>query len=430
MENSKHVEIAILGAGIAGIAAAYYLCTKFGKNSVLLIDSRQALSYTTAQSGDNYRNWWPHPTMADLTNDSIDLMEQIASESSNVLNMSRRGYLLATRSKDISGIVTEQTIASHAVDVLTKRNEIRRRFPSFSKDIASVVHIRRAGEIDGQQLGQYMLENIRSSGGDRLKATVLGIDVAKSFRIDARTQVGIEQIDADIVVNAAGPFASHLAAMMDIDLPIDNVFQQKIAFEDTAAAIPRQMPFCIDLDDVELDWNEEERELLAEDEETGWLVERIRGGSHCRPEGGVNGKWVKLGWAYNRNVSDPQEDLANDPYLNPQFPEIVMRAAAKLNPSLRQYVENFPSRCAHYGGYYSMTRENWPLIGPMGIPGAYIAGALSGFGSMAACAVGAICAAWITDSALPDYARQLSPLRYDNSVLMNELATASSRGIL
>jgi glycine/D-amino acid oxidase-like deaminating enzyme len=56
LENPKHVEIAILGAGIAGIAAAYYLCTKFGKNSVLLIDNRQPLSFTTAQSGDNYRN--------------------------------------------------------------------------------------------------------------------------------------------------------------------------------------------------------------------------------------------------------------------------------------------------------------------------------------------------------------------------------------
>ena len=430
MENPKHVEIAVLGAGLAGIATAYYLCTKHGKNSVLLIDSRQPMSFTTAQSGDNYRNWWPHPTMADLSNYSIDLMEQIACDSSNVLNMSRRGYLLATRSKDVSQIVTEQMAASPDVDILTEQARIRRKFPSFSEDIASVVHIRRAGEMSGQQLGQFMLEKLGEAGGARIKASVVGINVGKTFRIDASTQDGVKQIDADIVVNAAGPFASHVAAMMDIDLPIENVFQQKIAFEDVAAAIPRRMPFSIDLDDVELDWSDEERELLAEDEDMTWLLERIRGGVHCRPDGGDKGKWVKLGWAYNRNISDPQEELANDPYLNPQFPEIVIRAAAKLNPSLSQYVENFPTRCVHYGGYYSMTRENWPLIGPIGVPGAYIAGALSGFGSMAACAVGAICAAWITDSVLPDYAPQLSPLRYDNSVLMNELATASSRGLL
>ena len=47
-----------------------------------------------------------------------------------------------------------------------------------------------------------------------------------------------------------------------------------------------------------------------------------------------------------------------------------------------------PDALRHYGGYYTMTDENWPLIGPMGTDGAYIVGALSGFGSMSACAAG------------------------------------------
>lgn len=430
MKSHEHVEIAVLGAGIAGIATAYYLCSRYEKQSVLLIDSRQPMSFTTAQSGDNYRNWWPHHTMTAFANYSIDLMEDIASESSNVLNMSRRGYLLATRDKFIGDIVSDGDITSGNVDLFTEKSLIRRRFPSISDEIRSVVHIRRGGEISGQALGQYMLNQIRGAGGYRLMADVVGIDVDNRFTIEVRDQEGIRRIEAENLVNAAGPFAKDLAAMIGIDLPIENVFQQKIAFDDTAGAIPRDMPFSIDLDDIELDWSDEERELLAEDEEMAWLIEPVRGGAHCRPDGSSKGTRVKLGWAYNRKVSEPQQDLANEPYLNSQFPEIVIRAAARLHPSLNQYVENFPARCAHYGGYYSMTRENWPLIGPMGLPGAYVAGALSGFGSMSACAVGAICAAWMTDSALPDYAAQLSPSRYDDSELMAELAMVSSRGIL
>jgi len=42
----QNVEIAIVGAGVAGIAAAYYLCVEQRKKSVLLIDSRQPMSYT------------------------------------------------------------------------------------------------------------------------------------------------------------------------------------------------------------------------------------------------------------------------------------------------------------------------------------------------------------------------------------------------
>ena len=77
-----------------------------------------------------------------------------------------------------------------------------------------------------------------------------------------------------------------------------------------------------------------------------------------------------------------------------------------------------------------MTAENWPLIGPMRTPAAYVAGALSGFGTMAACATGALCAAWISGGDLPPYARALSLARYDDPALLSELAALSSRGIL
>ena len=95
----------MIGAGIAGIATAYYLCTRYKKASVLLVDSRPAMSFTSAQSGDNYRNWWPHPVMTAFTDHSIDLMEQIASKTSNVFNMTRRGYVLATRRQEIDDII-------------------------------------------------------------------------------------------------------------------------------------------------------------------------------------------------------------------------------------------------------------------------------------------------------------------------------------
>ena len=77
-----------------------------------------------------------------------------------------------------------------------------------------------------------------------------------------------------------------------------------------------------------------------------------------------------------------------------------------------------------------MTRENWPLIGPLGSDGAFITGALSGFGSMSACAAGSLCAAWIAAGDLPDYAAQLSLARYDDRQLMTEIENTENRGIL
>ncbi|MFX5956762.1 hypothetical protein ABTF01_20430, partial [Acinetobacter baumannii] len=84
----------------------------------------------------------------------------------------------------------------------------------------------------------------------------------------------------------------------------------------------------------------------------------------------------------------------------------------------------------HYGGYYAMTPENWPLVGPMRTAGAFMAGALSGFGTMAACATGAVCAAWAAGAAVPDYAHALSLARYDDQAMMAELASLTSKGVL
>jgi glycine/D-amino acid oxidase-like deaminating enzyme len=63
-------------------------------------------------------------------------------------------------------------------------------------------------------------------------------------------------------------------------------------------------------------------------------------------------------------------------------------------------------------------------------PGAFMAGALSGYGTMAACASGALCAAWVAGAKLPGYAAALSAARYNDGALMAELAAPGSKGIL
>ncbi|MGH7103869.1 MAG: FAD-dependent oxidoreductase, partial [Acetobacteraceae bacterium] len=127
--------------------------------------------------------------------------------------------------------------------------------------------------------------------------------------------------------------------------------------------------------------------------------------------------------------SSPSDPRAPEP-IDAQFPDIVLRAASRLHPALKAYIGRLPRGARHYGGYYAMTEENWPLIGPMRTPGAFIAGGLSGFGTMAACMTGEICAAWIAGGALPAYAPALSLARHADGPLMAELAALKSRGLL
>ncbi|MCP4332418.1 MAG: FAD-binding oxidoreductase [Gammaproteobacteria bacterium] len=452
--TQRDTQVVVIGAGIGGIATAYYLSTQSQIGDVIIVDPLQPMAFTSAQSGENFRNWWPHPTMVDFTNHSTELMEQIARDSDNRLQMSRRGYALATRADDIDALVeqlysgypmnADSMIRVHdeitpgsylpplsadwksapdGVDVLRNRQLIHRTFPTFSQEIANVLHIRRAGDISGQQLGQYMLEVMRLRGVRLLRGKVIGIEQTDAFRLKLDNG---DTIHAECLVNAAGPFVGDIAAMLDISLPVKNIFQQKIAFEDREKVIPRDMPFSVDLDARTLDWTDEECELLAEDVETAWLTEPIYGGIHCRPDGGDHGSWIKLGWAYNHQTSEARWE----PELDLYFPEIVLRGATGLNPALEAYYQRLPANTYHYGGYYTMTDENWPLIGPMGVDGAFMVGALSGFGTMAACAAGSLCASWASGSTLPDYAFDLSLARYRDKGLMTALQNSSNRGIL
>src|SRR5262245_7396117 len=91
-------EVVICGAGIAGIAAAHELAVKRGLRDVLLVDQGAPLSLTSDQSTECYRNWWPGPgdAMVKFMSRSIDLLEEIAHESDNAIQLNRRGYLYAT----------------------------------------------------------------------------------------------------------------------------------------------------------------------------------------------------------------------------------------------------------------------------------------------------------------------------------------------
>jgi len=438
---------AVIGAGIAGIATAYYLKTRQPDLQVLLIDAGEP----------NYRNWWPHPIMTAFTDHSIDLMEELSNKTDNLINMNRRGYVLATRSDDTNTIMQElaygysqldnSDIRTHhnqssstyqppdssawetaptGVDVINNQALIKKIYPSYDKSINTLIHVRRAGAISAQQMGQYMMQQFKQLGGLLLNAEINAIDHHDGFKL--HTVGGSMTIQAQKIVNVAGPFIQQIAHMLSISLPVQNTLQQKIAFDDTARTIPRNMPFSIDLDAQSIDWNDEERQLLLESDEHNWLTHEFPGSIHCRPEGGDNGTWVKLGWAFNNTPTC----ATRTPTLLDAFPEIVLRGAARLNPSLKHYYNHMPAKLHHYGGYYTLTDENWPLVGLMDeqIAGAYVVGAMSGFGTMAACAAGDLCAAILTDDDIPHYATALSPQRYEDKSLMAEINSLAHRGIL
>lgn len=454
-------EIVICGAGIAGVALAHAL-TEAGASDIVLIDERPPLSLTSDKSTECYRDFWPGPgdAMVRLVSRSIDLLEDLARASGNMFGMNRRGYLYVSagaaqaealrRSAEEAAALGAGPLrihqagqasrhayvpaASHGfeeaqrgADFITDQALIRAHFPYLSEQIVAVLHARRCGWLSAQQLGMYLLDKARARGVRLLPARVVGVEQSGG-RVQAVRLTGDgapERIETNHFVNAAGPLLAEVGRMLGVELPVFSERHLKLAFEDRLQAVPRTAPMLINADPLVLDWSDEERELLAEEPETRRLLEPLPAGAHLRPEGEGSSPWVLALWAYD---AVPVPEIF-PPLVDPQFAEIAMRGVSAILPGLQPYIER-PPRPTLDGGYYTKTRENRPLIGPLPVQGAYVLGALSGYGVMAACAAGELLAAHITGGRLPEYAPAFLPSRYSDPVYLQMLEEWGETGQL
>jgi glycine/D-amino acid oxidase-like deaminating enzyme len=436
-------EVVICGAGIAGIACAYHLAVRHGVRDVVLVDARPPLSLTSDKSTECYRNWWPGPgdAMVAAMNRSIDLLEELARESDNAFLMNRRGYLFATA--DPARIPAFTAAAQEAAalgagparlhagggsdyrpapaegyadqptgcDLITDPASIRKHFGYLADDTVAVLHARRCGWFSGQQLGMYLLERAREAGVRLLGGRVERVDTTggRVRGVDVATSGGTRTIATARFVNAAGPFLAPVGRRLGVELPVVCERHGKIAFHDTRAAVPRDAPLLIWTDPVRLAWSDEEREELAVSPDHRHLLDELPAGVHGRPEGGGDSPIVLALWTYDVEPVEPAFPIEFDP----SYPEIVLRGMMRMIPALSAYAARLP-RCAVDGGYYTKTRENRFLAGPLPVEGAYVAGALSGYGLMASNAAADLVAAYVAGRTLPPYAPAFRLDRYDD----------------
>jgi sarcosine oxidase, subunit beta len=452
-------EVVICGAGIAGVAAAYHLAVRRGIRSVVLVDERPPLSLTSDKSAESYRNWWPGPgdDMAALMNRSIDLMEDLARESDNVFLMNRRGYLFATgQPGQIEGYVkAAEDAAARGVgplrrhrssggdyqpspatgfegqptgtDVVTDPGLIRRHFSYLSEETVALLHARRCGWFSGQQLGMYMLERAREAGVRLIEGRVDAVETAGGRVTGARVSGGggARIIGTPRFVNAAGPYVKAIGRLLDLEIPVFCERHAKVAFHDTQGVVPRHAPMMIWTDPVTLPWSAEEREELAQAEGLRHLLEEMPAGVHGRPEGGGDSP-VMLGvWTYDVEPMEPRFPVEFDP----AYAEIVIRGMTRLIPGLGAYLPRLPKHFVD-GGYYTKTEENRLLSGPLPVEGAYVLGALSGYGMMSSNGAADLLADYIAERPLPRYAPAFRLDRYQDPAYRTLLARWGDSGQL
>lgn len=445
-------DVVICGAGIAGVAAADAL-TACGA-SLLLVDEHPPLSLTSNASSECYRNWWPgrDGAMVALMNRSIDLIEALARATNNAIALNRRGYLYVTTDPERVAVLRQAgkeaaalgagPLRIHAIpdtytppiaygfdgqpdgaDLILDRATLRQFFPFLADTAAAALHARRCGWLSAQQLGMTLLERARSRGAHFLRARIEAVEVAGGQV--AAVRIAGQRIAIGAFVNAAGPFLRQAGRMVGVDLPVFSERHLKVAFEDHLEIIPRDAPLLICADPHILPWTDEERTMLADEPEAQMLLGTLPAGAHCRPEGSAGSAWVIALWAFDAAPVEEVFPLPPSPY----FFDVTLRGLMRIIPALEAYVHR-PPRPSIDGGYYTKTRENRPLVGPVGPRGSWVMGAFSGYGIMAACGAAEILATHMSGAALPAYAMAFHPARYDDPVYRAHLESWGDTGQL
>jgi len=461
--GSRRAEVLICGAGIAGVSAAWHLAVRRGVERVVLVDEAPPLTVTSDKSTECYRNWWPGPgeAMVRLMNRSIDLLEELAIASGNAFGLNRNGYAYFTadpdtarsfeeQGREISRLgagplrvvrgaagdpelppvpwserATEEELRRRApgvtdgADLVLDRDWIRRRFPFLTGDVVAVLRPRRCGWLDAQQLGMWLLDRARERGVELVRGRVTGVETAGGRVREVRVAVpgADERWRVGHFVNAAGPHLARVGRLLDVDLPVECELHAKTTFVDHLGVLPRELPLMVWSDPVRLSWNDEERELVEGDGDLGRLRGELPGGLHFRPEGGRDSRAVLALWAYHvEPMDEPRFPVTPDPL----YAQVVLEGLAHMVPALEPYTERMREPWVD-GGYYCKTRENRPLIGPLPVAGAWVLGALSGYGVMAAQGAAELLADRLTGTSPPAWSDAFLLSRYDDPTYRRRL---------
>ncbi len=403
------------------------------------------MTFTSDKSTECYRNWWPGPddTMVRFMNHSIDLLERLALDSNNTFQLNRRGYVFLSATEagardfydtaeEITGLgagplqihtgqsadpVYSPSPASGfqnqptGADLVLDPEIIQAHYPFITTEARAMLHPRRCGWLSAQQLAVYLLEKASGHGAKYINGRVTDVLLNKGqvYAVKIDTPAGSRTIQTGAFVLASGPFLKQTGRMLGLDLPVYNELHAKAAIKDPLQIVPRDVPLMIWSDPVQLPWSAAERAELAASPETRGLLDSFPAGVHFRPEGGASSPILLAIWTYDVKA----QELVWPPSFDPAYAEIVLRGLTAMVPGLSVYLGKMSAPFVD-GGYYCKTQENRPLIGPLPIKGAFVHGALSGFGIMSGLAGGELLASHIAGTQLPDYAPDFLLSRYED----------------
>jgi len=247
----EKTQVVIIGSGIIGAVIAYYL-TRKGISDVLVLEQGEIGSQgATSACLGGLRTQFSTAVNIRFSLISRKVYRRFKEEFGVDPGFKPYGYLfLATTPKQwkifksTSRLMTDLDLP---VESLSPQ-EVSRRWPFIRvDDLSGGSYTKEDGFYNPIEILQTYVKKARQGGTVFMeKVQVTGISIKNNSAVGIQTKDG-RKIKADIVVNAAGPWAGRVASMAGLDLPIGPL-KRHLFFTDIFHEIPDIFPIVIDVD--------------------------------------------------------------------------------------------------------------------------------------------------------------------------------------
>ncbi|MBM3549152.1 MAG: FAD-binding oxidoreductase [Alphaproteobacteria bacterium] len=377
---SERFDVVIVGAGVSGASLAWQM-KKRGVKRVLLAERNRPASGGTGKSAAIVRQHYSTPLMARMARASLDIFQTQAK----ACGFEQPGYLFLVPPDQAATAQTNMAM-QRTVGVETEWLDpvaLKKKAGDWlnMEGVGGATFEPKGGYADPVRTTETMVSMFKDLGGEfRERTPVRGL-IRKGDRITGLSTDGGD-IEADTVVNAAGPWSTMLAASANIEMQMRAIREQDTVWEARPGrpVPPNSISNAVDA-------------------------------TYLRPLGG-NRYVVGRGF--------PKEYFDCDPYNYKQTADDDFVAEVQRRLTMRFPTMEGAKLVDSYAALYDVTVDWYPYVGPRaGLQGYADFSGGSGHGFKIAPAIAGELAEWISAGTVkPDFAR----LSYDRIAKMDVFA--------
>ncbi len=222
----KSYDVVIVGGGVVGSAAAYYLRKHGFTGSLAIVEKDMSFaSGCTGRSAGGLRQQFSTPENIQMSLFGLNLVRNLTREfgPDADIGFKEQGYLILASGSGLP-ILEENhliQIAHGADNAILKRDELAQRFPWLVTEglAGGCLGLSGEGWMDPYSLMSLFRKAATAQGAELISGQVTAV-TREASRIASVTLASGEVLTCGTVVNAAGTGAGALAAMAGIDLPV------------------------------------------------------------------------------------------------------------------------------------------------------------------------------------------------------------------